>query len=1396
MNQNKNLNQNLNQQASNHHATRDNQHLIRNNLNLIRDQQHPVRNNDQRIQNHPVRQQIVDHPQTFNHNQQHNHHANNHQAQVIPSVIEIQKIPEVFSTDLPAVTIQNHHNHHFHHDDDIITHNSPVIHGHHSNNHPMLVDIKPSQIANVIISHGGSSSMLIYGGANEAHKTGQYFNDPPPYANAEIGIKSVNIVTDISGNVNKNDITVKNHNQGNQVHHQGSHYDVKDNIIVASENTIVPSPSPPGVNILIGPETGHFNHEFSQHSVNVAPGHVLHFHPDSHEKRPNVQQQQQQQQQQANIDQQKKQIQIENQKRQEFETQKRQEFENQQRLKQIAQQTRQKEIENQKKAEFEHQKKIEFDNQKRAEFEHMKKIEFENQKRAEFEHQKKIEFENQKKAEFENQRKIEFENKKRQEFENQKKIEFENQKRLEFENQKRLEFEHSKRVQEQKQKQQFDIQQKAQHDAKLRQQFEYQQKLQHDMKVKQQHQENQLKLQQNRDSQIKLQQQFQFGQKVELPLTQSQFIQDSQYIQHGSGESSFVVVPGSYSLHKQNNGAHNDNAAQLGSFTQQQVPVLSQGSNQHLQHAQTKPDNQYKSTDTENDSDNETDSDGQVVQESINHPKLPSGQNHEIGDEKEIVEYDNFVYHKIETSTNNPTTLASARQTTLRAPEVITFRPTVSYTTTRNLFTLNQSPVFITTSKPMTYPNLQFDNLSKLVNELQHKPPTVRPPTKFQRPIYGNQFKPQPTSNTLSPSMQPPPPPRNKLIYNSNSNKNVYKISMPINPMPDDGNSINNLQTEEPFDPRYTQDGHSTQASFTTQSTKDSSTTLKVQTTTTTTERSTTTTTEKTKSTTEKRIDLNIGEIDVKNKTRVDDNLDIFDSKETSHPLNHGYVKQGEDEEVLGLLPPSIRKPYQTIVRKPETSTFKSSGIKLEISSSELETMKPPPPAVKPQASIVPQFEEIINMKAPPLTPKKNVIDNPRQKSQYVNIQRPVVPVKPVTQPPTVGTTKSRTTATTLKPPYRNRFPTTPAAAAVNDMEAYMNFVNSASNLTSDVFIVGSVSEYEDTPKKSIQSTPTLSSSITTTSRIISTPSSSSIESSASKKRPDLITKINFGTKSNEERKFPVNRTKSSLERDNLFKVSTKYITNTKTITLARTKTEVINRSHGVPITTTRVQTSTIFETITETETLLKPTLITSIHPTATFGSFSIQTTASYPTTTENIVEGIVHDDFDLDEFIINYEENESTIKKVNSKEDNRNHHNHPVENESIFVVMTDKKKNGIVNLDSSILNPSLYDQNDDNDTFINEIIDVSRDEEDPDENAGHILLGGILIASPPHLDKSKLSAVINQCLPECLSSKNEVCHRVDGLMRCVCRPGFARMFLDRPCKRKLRIILISNTIR
>lgn len=77
---------------------------------------------------------------------------------------------------------------------------------------------------------------------------------------------------------------------------------------------------------------------------------------------------------------------------------------------------------------------------------------------------------------------------------------------------------------------------------------------------------------------------------------------------------------------------------------------------------------------------------------------------------------------------------------------------------------------------------------------------------------------------------------------------------------------------------------------------------------------------------------------------------------------------------------------------------------------------------------------------------------------------------------------------------------------------------------------------------------------------------------------------------------------------------------------------------------------------------------------------------------------------------------------------------------------------------------------------------EVSRDEQDPAGNEVHRVLAGGVLGAPAVVP---LAPVANQCTPECKSSKSEICAEVGTEMRCVCRPGFARMFLDRPCKRK-----------
>lgn len=69
-----------------------------------------------------------------------------------------------------------------------------------------------------------------------------------------------------------------------------------------------------------------------------------------------------------------------------------------------------------------------------------------------------------------------------------------------------------------------------------------------------------------------------------------------------------------------------------------------------------------------------------------------------------------------------------------------------------------------------------------------------------------------------------------------------------------------------------------------------------------------------------------------------------------------------------------------------------------------------------------------------------------------------------------------------------------------------------------------------------------------------------------------------------------------------------------------------------------------------------------------------------------------------------------------------------------------------------------------------------SKENKDP-----NILLGGVL--TPPVAYPGSTT----ECLPECRPSRNELCIKQEGLMKCVCRPGFARMFPDQPCKRKLQ---------
>lgn len=77
---------------------------------------------------------------------------------------------------------------------------------------------------------------------------------------------------------------------------------------------------------------------------------------------------------------------------------------------------------------------------------------------------------------------------------------------------------------------------------------------------------------------------------------------------------------------------------------------------------------------------------------------------------------------------------------------------------------------------------------------------------------------------------------------------------------------------------------------------------------------------------------------------------------------------------------------------------------------------------------------------------------------------------------------------------------------------------------------------------------------------------------------------------------------------------------------------------------------------------------------------------------------------------------------------------------------------------------------------------DVSRDEQDTSGNEIHrVLSGGIGGVPSVPIRPPKI-----QCVPECKTSKSEMCAESrNGEMHCICRPGFARIFPGRPCKRE-----------
>lgn len=184
----------------------------------------------------------------------------------------------------------------------------------------------------------------------------------------------------------------------------------------------------------------------------------------------------------------------------------------------------------------------------------------------------------------------------------------------------------------------------------------------------------------------------------------------------------------------------------------------------------------------------------------------------------------------------------------------------------------------------------------------------------------------------------------------------------------------------------------------------------------------------------------------------------------------------------------------------------------------------------------------------------------------------------------------------------------------------------------------------------------------------------------------------------------------------------TRFVTHTQTLSVTITETTVLQSDGLEPSTHTLVLTKTQTSTLVDTVTEFH----TLVKPTQVLST--ITTTIPVP----------IHSDPVLLAPIV-----EGTkTKTVNVP---------PDENETLLVVMTDKK-GGNHGIPPEIQVPDET----------NEI------------GPSDVLLSGILTHSSD-----------TECRPECKASKNEICQRVENAMRCVCRPGFARIFMDRPCKRE-----------
>ncbi|KAK5640711.1 hypothetical protein RI129_009258 [Pyrocoelia pectoralis] len=477
------------------------------------------------------------------------------------------------------------------------------------------------------------------------------------------------------------------------------------------------------------------------------------------------------------------------------------------------------------------------------------------------------------------------------------------------------------------------------------------------------------------------------------------------------------------------------------------------------------------------------------------------------------------------------------------------------------------------------------------------------------------------------------------------------------------------------------------------------------------------------------------------------------------------------ESEMEVMKPPPLPKPHQNI--QPPKVTFKSAN-------KSKQEPKPPVLDLEVQASIQSSIipsktldKKVVGLRPPPLNyapTTKKVLDYRPNVTTYrptfsleINPPRPIHPYTFEIPPSKVITTKGQ--RITRRPPVKV------STQAV--LPSYIEKVTPSSTRVARPTTINFVST--STMKKNISTQESLSSTLKYDKKVLK----ETIETKNATTIPPtstspflLIPKANTVNSTNNRdiatssiTAKPTYITKSLMTSQIM---PNKYLTHTETTTVTITRTTVTEVPGGPPSTMTILVTTTEkvtkIDTVTEIHTLLQPTSIietitTTINqaPPVHYSNTAPSTIHFTPTieSSTSSVLSITEED-DLEEFIIR------DTDPPPLKPDSNGTTNTFKDDDSILVVMTDKKNGKIVN---------IPDQQ-----------ETDLRDEVPNNDVNHILLGGILIDSPPILDTQDYGDR-DKCHPECKANKNELCQKFNGLMRCVCRPGFARMFLDHPCK-------------